>query len=108
MLPLTPSPSSFTYLTETFLDDDDSARDFENAASSTTFGVEFEFPAPSSSIMASASSGTTGTTVDAEALDPAEFGGPPDAVDVPVDVDAPACCRDDEEDCCLDLLDLFL
>ena len=105
MLPLTPSPSSFTYLTDTLLDDDDSARDFENA-SSTTFGVEFEFPAPSSSIMDSASSGTTGTTVDADdpggaALDPAEVGGPDEDVEVPA-------CRDDEDDCCLDLLDLFL
>ena len=108
MLPLTPSPSSFTYLTETLLDDDESARDFENAAaSSTTFGVAgIEFPAPDSSIMASASSGTTGTTVDdADALDPAEIGGPDEAVFV--DVEVPAC-RDDEDDCCLDLLDRFL
>ena len=105
MLPLTPSPSSFTYLTDTLLDDDDSARDFENT-SSTTFGVEFEFPAPSSSIMDSASSGTTGTTVDdADALEPAEIGGPDEAIFV--DVEVPAC-RDDEDDCCLDLLDRFL
>ena len=109
LLPLTPSPSSFTYLTETLLDDDDSARDFENAAaSSTTLGVDatFEFPAPDSSIMASASSGTTGTTVDdADALDPAEVRGPDEAIFV--DVEVPAC-RDDDDDCCLDLLDRFL
>ena len=56
--------------------------------------------------MDSASSGTTGTTVDADdpggaALDPAEVGGPDEDVEVPA-------CRDDEDDCCLDLLDLFL
>ena len=56
--------------------------------------------------MASASSGTTGTTtVDAEALEePAEAGGREADAEVPA-----ADCRDEEDDdCCLDLLDRFL
>ena len=110
-LPPTPSPSSFTYLTDTLLDDDDSARDdLENEADAACASSTFEFPAaaapePTSSIMASASSGTTGTTtVDPDALEePAEAGGPE------VDAEVPAAdCRAEEEDCCLDLLDRFL
>ena len=58
--------------------------------------------------MASASSGTTGTTtVEEDAAEDAlaEVGGPDE-----VDVEAPAaaCRDDDEDDCCLDLLDRFL
>ena len=55
--------------------------------------------------MASASSGTTGTTtVDAEALEePAEAGGREADAEVPA-----ADCRDEEDDCRLDLFDRFL
>ena len=56
--------------------------------------------------MASASSGTTGTTTvdeDAALEEPAEAGGRGADAEVPA-----ADCRDEEDDCCLDLLDRFL